>query len=64
MRSRCANADGSSTAQNQKLRRSTSAGVSSMPSQVPYIVVVAEHVVEPVEQAGDPADAALATGRS
>ena len=37
MRSRIANADGSSTAQNQKLRCITSAGVSSIPLHVPYI---------------------------
>ena len=36
MRSRCGNDDGSSTAQNQKLRFITSAGVRS-PFQVPYI---------------------------
>lgn len=60
IRSRCTNEEGSSTAQNQKLRLRTSAGVSSISGvQVPYMSSVGEHVVEPVEQAGDPADATL-----
>ena len=60
MRSCWMNDDGSSTAQNQKLRWNTSAGVSvSERLPRPVHLVVAQHVVEAVEQPRHPADAAL-----
>ena len=46
-------------AQNQKLRRSTSLGVSSMPLPGAVHLLVAPDVVEAIEEPGDPADAAL-----
>ena len=57
--SRCRNADGSSIAQTQKLRRKVSAGLDR--DVVPRAVhrVVLAHVLEPVEEAGDPTDPAF-----
>ena len=57
--SRCRNADGSSIAQTQKLRRNVSAGLSAMSFHVPYIASYLRTCSSRSSRPGDPADATL-----